>query len=102
MALYERPCPSCGVIISQMQSPVWNAKGFRCPKCGMLLRSSLGDLRLSWIMTLTISAAICLRVGISGLKAIYLLLALAVPLSFLVHALLGLFISRPFELISKE
>ncbi|HMI52844.1 MAG TPA: hypothetical protein VK525_15135 [Candidatus Saccharimonadales bacterium] len=68
----------------------------------MHLRSSLGDLRLSWVMTLIISAGICFRLGVSGLKAIYLLLALAIPLSFLVHALLGLFISRPFELSSKE
>ena len=57
---------------------------------------------MSWVLTLLIAARICFYMDVGGLKAIYVLLALSIPLSFLVHAFLGLFMSHPFELVSKK
>ena len=70
MALYDRNCPSCGIVISQMQTPIWQSGGFPCPACGRRLRTSLGDLKFTWVVTLLIAMGACFYFGLQGATAI--------------------------------
>jgi hypothetical protein len=89
-------------IVSQNQTPIWDSKGFPCPTCGRLLRSSRVSLKLTWTITLAVSIGGSLYIGLQGLKAIVISLIASVPLSFIVHAALGLVFSPPLELLSED
>jgi predicted RNA-binding Zn-ribbon protein involved in translation (DUF1610 family) len=102
MALYDRKCPSCGAVIPQKQTPIWQSQGFPCPVCGRLLRTSLGDLKLSWAVTLAISLGGCLYFGLRGSTALLVSLIASVPLSLIVHSIFGLIFSHPLELFPNE
>jgi hypothetical protein len=97
MARYDRKCPSCGKIISQEQVPIWQSGGFPCPACGRRLRTSLGDLKVSWAITLFVSMAGCFYFGLQGYTALVAALIASVPLSFVVHSVLGLVRAHPLE-----
>ena len=102
MALYDRKCPSCGVVISQSQTPIWDAKGFPCPACGRLLRTSRQSLKLTWAITLAISIGVSFYFGLRGLTAIIISVVASVPFSFIVHSALGLIFSPPLEPFSND
>lgn len=97
MALYDRKCPACGAVISQTQTPIWDAKGFPCPACGRLLRTSRSSLKLTWAVTLAISISGCFYLGLRGPVGIAVSLVVSAPLSFIVHSSLGLIFSPPLE-----
>jgi hypothetical protein len=97
MALYDRKCPACGRIISQAQVPIWQSGGFPCPACGRQLRTSLGDLKVTWAITLCASMAGCFYFGLQGYTALVTALIASVPLSFVVHSALGLVFAHPLE-----
>src|ERR1700687_5336896 len=100
--LYDRKCPACGGVITQTQTPIWDAKGFPCPVCGRLLRTSRLSLKLTWAITLAISTSATFYFGLRGLRAIALSLLASLPLSFIVHSLLGLVFSPQLEVFSNE
>jgi len=102
MALYDRKCPSCNAIIRQTQTPIWAANGFPCPVCGRLLRPALQSLKLTWAITLGISIGVSFYFGLRGFRALVISVIVSIPLSFLVHSVLGLVFSPPLEVLSNE
>jgi hypothetical protein len=97
MALYDRKCPFCGVVIPQTQTPIWDAEGFPCPTCGRWLRTSRSPLKLAWVIALAVAIAASYFLGLRARRAIVISLSVSVPLAFVVHSILGLFFSPPLE-----
>ena len=97
MALYDRKCPACDAVIPQVQTPIWQSRGFPCPACGRRLRTPLGDLKLSWAVTLALSIGVCLYFRLRTSSAVLLSLVISVPMSFIVHSVFGLILPQPLE-----
>lgn len=102
MALYDRNCPACGNVVSQRQVPVWESGGWPCPSCGKLLRSTPTPLKLTWLITIPLSIGICFYFGLRDSTLILVALIAAIPISFVVHAVIGLLSSGPLELVPTE
>ncbi len=99
LSRYDRKCPSCGKIISPVQSPIWESGGFPCPGCGRLLRTNTVSLKWAWVITLFFTIGTCSLFGLRSPTAIAALLISSVPLSFVVFAIIGLVSSVPLELV---
>jgi hypothetical protein len=59
-------------------------------------------MKLTWVITLGISAGSCFYFGLRDSNLILVTLVAAVPASFIVHAVIGLVSSAPLELVSAE
>jgi hypothetical protein len=81
---------------------MWESDGWPCPRCGRLLRTAHMSLKLTWAITLVISTGMCLYFGLRGSAAVVVSLIASVPLSFIVHAVIGLFSSVPLELFPDQ
>jgi hypothetical protein len=82
--------------------PLGKAGGFPCPACDQIIRTSLGDLKLTWVVTLLLSCGTCVIFGYRSLTALFLALVASVPVSFIVHSLFGLVFPPPLECIPTE
>ncbi len=102
MALYDRNCPACGKVVAQREVPIWESGGWPCPRCGQLLRSASISMKLTWAITLVISAGTCFYFGLRDSSLILVTLIAAVPTSFIVHAVIGLVSSGPLKLVPTE
>ena len=102
MALYDRKCPSCGEVIPQIQTPIWESSGFPCPACGRALKSSTLPIKLTLPITLTIAMSLCFYFGLRGPTAILISLVASIPLYFIVYAAVGLIFPPSLKLVSSK
>ena len=90
MAIYDRRCPSCGKVIRQSETPIWESGGFPCPACGRALKSAVLPAKLTLPVTFGISMAGCYFFGLRGSTALLISLIASFPLYFVVYAAIGL------------
>lgn len=102
MALYDRKCPACGATVSRIQVPKQEPGGWPCPACGQRLRSARVSIKPAWVISLAISAGACLFFKLSGSTSVVVILIASLPLSFIVHGVIGLFLSIPLELFNER
>lgn len=100
MALYDRNCPACGKVVPHTEVPIWESTGWPCPNCGTLLRSARISLKLTWCIAIIVSGGTCFYFGLRNLSLVAVTLIAALPLSFIVHAAIGLVYVAPLEVDS--
>lgn len=102
MALYDRKCPSCGEVIRQIETPIWEAGGFPCPACGRTLKSSILSVKVTLPITFGISVSACYCFGLRGSTAGLISLVASFPLYFAVYAAIGLFFPPGLVLVPDK
>jgi hypothetical protein len=102
MAIFDRTCPYCGAVVHQAESPIWDAKGFPCPACGQRLRSRRRSLKLTWAITLPCAVVLSLLFGLRGWSGLFVCLGISVPLSFVIHSILGIVFAPPLDAFRGE
>ena len=96
-----RECPSCKSLIFPDEVPATEKWGFPCPYCGQLLKTSLANLKLSWIMAIAILVAVSLYFGLRSPTALLLLLG-SLPLSVALNGALALIFPPPFRAVASQ
>ena len=101
LARFDKKCPACSEVISPRQIPTWQSGGFPCPSCGEILKSSVLPVKLTLPATLAASLGMCFYYGLRGLTLILVSSVTAVPLYFIVYAVIGLIYPPGLELVPK-
>jgi len=96
-----RECPSCKSLIFPDEVPATEQWGFPCPYCGQLLKTSLANLKLSWIMAFGILVAVSLYFGFRSSTAL-LLLPGSLLLSVALNTALAVIFPPPFRAVASQ
>jgi hypothetical protein len=102
MAILDRTCPYCGAAVHQGETPIWDANGFPCPACGQRLRTRRRSLKLTWAITLPCAVGLSLLFGLRGWNGLFVCLGISVPLSFVIHSILGVVFPPPLDAFRGE
>ena len=95
---YKRKCPNCGTLIYPTDVPPLKNGGVPCPACGQRLRPSLRHSGLSCVIALAISFGLCSFAGLREPWTILISVALTLPLTIVIHAVVSATFPPPFEM----
>jgi hypothetical protein len=102
LARFDKKCPACSEAISPKQIPTWESGGFPCPSCGEILKSSVLPVKLALPVTFAASLGMCFYFGLRGVTLILVSSITAMPLYFIVYAVIGLIYPPGLELVPKR